>query len=52
MQYRVLGNTGVKISTLGFGAMRLPQIDIEGKTVFDSDEGVRIIHKAFELGVL
>jgi len=51
MQYRVLGNTGVKISTLGFGAMRLPQIDIEGKTVFDSDEGVRIIHKAFELGV-
>jgi len=51
MQYRILGNTGVKISTLGFGAMRLPQVDIEGKTQFDIDESIRIIHRAFELGV-
>ncbi|HEY5583993.1 MAG TPA: aldo/keto reductase [Ruminiclostridium sp.] len=51
MQYRVLGNTGVKISTLGFGSMRLPQVNVDGKMVFDSDESVRIIHKAFELGV-
>jgi uncharacterized protein len=34
MQYRILGNTGVKISTLGFGAMRLPEVSIEGKTHF------------------
>lgn len=51
MQYRVMGNTGVKISTLGFGAMRLPQIETDGKTLYDYEESIRIIHKAFELGV-
>lgn len=51
MQYRVLGKTGIKISTLGFGAMRLPQINADGKTVFDVEDSIRIIHRAFELGV-
>jgi len=51
MQYRVLGNTGVKISTLGFGTMRFPQVNIEGKMVYDSEESIKIIHRAFELGV-
>jgi uncharacterized protein len=41
----------VMISSLGFGSMRLPQKDQDGKLVFDHDESVRIIHKAFELGV-
>jgi Predicted oxidoreductases of the aldo/keto reductase family len=51
MQYRELGNTGVRISTLGFGAMRLPQKNIDGNTIYDTEESIRIIHKAFELGV-
>ena len=51
MQYRPFGNTGIKISTLGFGSMRLPQKDVDGKLVFDHEESVRIIHRAFELGV-
>ena len=42
MQYREFGNTGVKLSALGFGAMRLPQED---------DEAVRVMRRAFELGV-
>ncbi|MDH7601139.1 MAG: aldo/keto reductase [Armatimonadota bacterium] len=42
MQYREFGRTGVKLSALGFGAMRLPQ---------DEDYAVRVIHRAFELGV-
>lgn len=51
MQYREFGKTGVKISALGFGSMRLPQKNVDGKTIFDHDEGVRIIRRAFELGV-
>ncbi len=51
MQYRDFGNTGVKLSTLGFGAMRLPQKEVEGKKVFDYEESKRIIVKAYEEGV-
>jgi len=51
MQYREFGNTGVKISTLGFGAMRLPTKEEDGKTVFDYEESIKIIRKAYELGV-
>ena len=42
MQYREFGKTGVKVSALGFGAMRLPKED---------DEAVRVMQRAFELGV-
>ena len=31
MKYRQFGNTGVEISTLGFGCMRLPEYEREGK---------------------
>ena len=42
MQYREFGKTGVMVSALGFGAMRLPEED---------DEAVRVMQRAFELGV-
>lgn len=42
MQYREFGKTGVMVSALGFGAMRLPK---------DDDEAVRVMRRAFELGV-
>ncbi|RPJ37153.1 MAG: aldo/keto reductase, partial [Chloroflexi bacterium] len=51
MQYRQFGSTGVKISRLGFGAMRLPQKSVSGKMVTDHEEGARILRRAFELGV-
>lgn len=51
MQYRDFGNTGVKISTLGFGAMRLPKKEVHGKDIYDEDKSIEIIHRAFELGV-
>ena len=35
MQYREFGKTGVKISTLGFGSMRLPQKNVGDKVVYD-----------------
>lgn len=51
MQYRPFGRTGINISTLGFGAMRLPGNPVDGKTVYDEELGVQIIQRAFELGV-
>jgi predicted aldo/keto reductase-like oxidoreductase len=51
MQYRKFGNTGVEISRLGFGAMRLPQKMVGGKMVTDHEEGLRVLQHAFELGV-
>ncbi len=51
MQYRNLGKTGIKISALGFGAMRLPQKTINGKSTFDVEESIRIMAKSFELGI-
>lgn len=47
MQYRDFGKTGLKISALGFGAMRLPEKD--GHVVVE--KAVETIHRAFELGV-
>jgi uncharacterized protein len=51
MVYRGFGKTGIKISALGFGAMRLPSNSVDGKNVLDVEESIRIIHRAFELGV-
>lgn len=51
MLYREFGRTGIKISSLGFGAMRLPQTQIDGKDVYDTETSIQIIHKAFESGV-
>ncbi len=47
MQYRILGKTGIKLSALGFGAMRLP---MKGDAV-DEKKSIALIRKAYELGV-
>jgi len=51
MQYVQLGNTGYRVSRLGFGAMRLPMIDIGGRSYVDVDRAIAALHRAFELGV-
>lgn len=51
MHYRELGRTGLKVSQLGFGAMRLPMTG-EGKEATVNDElAIPMIHRAFEAGV-
>ncbi|NQT88472.1 aldo/keto reductase, partial [bacterium] len=47
MQYATLGRTGLKVSRLGFGAMRLP---MNGDRV-DRELAIPMIHRAFESGV-
>lgn len=42
MQYRDFGKTGIKVSALGFGAMRLPQSE---------QESIELMRKAMDLGV-
>lgn len=51
MQYRSFGKDGPKISALGFGAMRLPSRNVDGKTVYDEEKSIRMIRRAIELGV-
>ena len=52
MAYRDFGNTGVRLSALGFGAMRLPmKSERGGARKVDYDKAVPMMLRAFELGV-
>ena len=52
MQYRKFGNTGVQISALGFGCMRLPEYqDAEGNWQVDQEKTNEMLMRAYELGV-
>ncbi|MDI6601659.1 MAG: aldo/keto reductase [Thermoanaerobacteraceae bacterium] len=52
MIYKEIKNLGIKISSLGFGAMRLPMVEKEdGKKYVEEDKAIEVIHRAFELGV-
>ena len=53
MIYKKFGNTGAKVSALGFGAMRLPMQESEdGRPKYvDYDKAVPLMQRAFELGV-
>lgn len=52
MQYRKFGNTGVNISALGFGCMRLPEIELaDGSFQVDQEKTDAMLRHAYELGV-
>lgn len=51
MQYTKFGQNGPQVSRLGFGCMRLPSLEQDGKTVYDEEESARIINQAIDLGV-
>ncbi|MFA7229686.1 MAG: aldo/keto reductase [Victivallaceae bacterium] len=52
MQYRKFGNTGIELSRLGFGAMRLPMTnDGEGKSHLSMDESIDVLCYGFEQGI-
>lgn len=52
MQYRKFGNTGVNISALGFGCMRLPEIEQpDGKFIVDQEKTDAMLRHAYDLGV-
>lgn len=51
MQYRPFGNTGIQISALGFGAMRLPMRTGEGQTVYDHEAGAALLRQGIDEGI-
>ena len=48
MQYTKLGKTGLEVSRLGFGCMRLP---MKSDKEIDRDLAIPILHRAVDLGV-
>ncbi|MDR3210577.1 MAG: aldo/keto reductase [Planctomycetota bacterium] len=48
---RPLGKTGIKVSNLGFGAMRLPLLNPKDPTSVNVSESVRMIRHAIDSGV-
>ncbi|MCL1842628.1 MAG: aldo/keto reductase [Defluviitaleaceae bacterium] len=51
MIYKDFGKTGIKMSALGFGAMRLPMRGEGEAKEIDDDLAIPMMHRAFELGV-
>lgn len=51
MNYRKFGNTGEQISALGFGCMRFPEYEKDGKMHVDTDKVDEMIAEAYRQGV-
>ncbi|MCL1883968.1 MAG: aldo/keto reductase [Defluviitaleaceae bacterium] len=51
MVYKTFGKTGIKMSALGFGAMRLPMRGEGDNKEIDDELAIPMMHKAFDLGV-
>lgn len=51
MKYRKFGNTGVDISALGFGCMRLPMIDTDNGQIVNEENSIKILRNAIDQGV-
>ncbi|HRR95767.1 MAG TPA: aldo/keto reductase [Candidatus Ratteibacteria bacterium] len=51
MIYRKFGKTGINVSILGFGAMRLPMIEKNGEKHVNEEYSIEIIQKSFSYGV-
>ncbi len=51
MEKRIFGKTGVEVSPLGFGCMRLPLIDPLDPATIDIEEATRMVRHAIDNGV-
>lgn len=51
MIYKEFGNTGAKVSHLGFGCMRFPMFFKNGKSRVDEEASIAMLLKGVELGI-
>ena len=51
MKYTDFGKTGVKISRLGYGCMRVPEFEKDGVWSIDEERAIPMLRRAYELGV-
>jgi len=51
MIYKQFGKTGKKVSALGFGAMRFPMKNVNGKQVIDDDLSIPLMQQSFDMGI-
>ena len=51
MVYRSFGNTGMNLSALGFGCMRLPMTQRDGNPAVDDELARPLLQRAVELGI-
>ena len=51
MQKRLFGRTGLELSILGFGCMRLPVLDPKDPSTIDFEKASAMLHRAIEAGV-
>ena len=51
MVYRKFGNTGIEVPILGFGCMRLPMTEKDGKAVVNDELAGPLMRRALELGI-
>lgn len=51
MIYREFGKTGEKTSALGFGCMRFPELEIDGKKCVDLEKTDEMLKEAYEGGI-
>ncbi len=50
MKYRTFGKTGLQISALGFGCMRLPVIG-KDRSRIDEEKAMELVHLAIDRGI-
>ncbi|HET6487565.1 MAG TPA: aldo/keto reductase, partial [Spirochaetia bacterium] len=48
MSYRTMGKTGARLSSLGFGCMRLP---MKNERTVDRDKAIPLLQRAYSLGI-
>jgi len=51
MIYKNFGSTGIQLSALGFGAMRLPMKEVDRKKIVDDELAVPLMRQAFDMGI-